>query len=112
MDEVGFRATQDVSSHPALIGKFRKIMQRFRIDWPNVQWNDLRKPLYSGIAARLFLSNIPAPIPYDIPGQAAYWKRYYNTGAGAGTEQKFIDDSKRLQSIPTEGIHRAMISSK
>jgi hypothetical protein len=28
---------------------------RFGIQWNNVQWSDLRKPLYSGLTAALFL---------------------------------------------------------
>ena len=99
VDDIGFRATQDVSSHPALEGKHRRIREVFGIDWSNVQWMDLRKPLYSGLAARLFLSNINQEIPLasDISGQAQYWKTYYNTKTGAGTVQKFIDDVMALE---------------
>ena len=35
-----------------------------------MKWNDLRKPLYSGLAARLFLLKIPAPIPSTLKDQA------------------------------------------
>ena len=84
VDQIGFNSTKDVSSHPALVKKHQKIKEEFNIDWSNVQWMDLRKPLYSGIAARLFLSNIVQAIPpaSDIMGQAQYWKTYYNTYLG------------------------------
>ena len=61
---------------------------------------DLRKPLYSGIAARLFLSNTPEPIPLasEIEMQGNYWKMYYNRN-GAGTVQKFVDDVMALRAI-------------
>lgn len=98
VDEIGFMDTQDVASHPGLRAKYEQILREFGINWPDVEWMDLRKPLYSGIAARLKLSNIPAPIPCDVAGQAAYWKRYYNTELGSGTEQKFIDDVMALGS--------------
>jgi len=35
------------------------------------------------------------PVHKDIKGYAAYWKKYYNTPLGAGTEQEFIDNYKR-----------------
>ena len=101
VDLVGFKDTQNTASHPGLSAKFLQIQQQFNIDWPSVQWEDLRKPLYSALAARLFLSNIPEPIPLasDVTGQASYWKMYYNTPAGAGTEEKFIEDVMALEAI-------------
>lgn len=50
---------------------------------------DLRKPLFSGVFARIRLYLVPAAIPNDINGQAAYWKKYYNSAAGAGTVTGF-----------------------
>ena len=99
VDLIGFESTQDVSSHPALVKKHQKIKKVFNIDWPNVQRMDLRKPLYSGLAARLFLSNIVQEIPpaSDIMGQAQYWKTYYNTDLGNGTVQDFIEKVKKLE---------------
>lgn len=91
VDLTGFRDTQDNASHPRLVSKFQEIQRHFGIDWPSVQWENLRKPLYSGIAARLFLSNVAESIPLasDVAGQASYWKRHYNTESGAGTEARF-----------------------
>jgi len=99
VDFIGFRDTKDTSAHPGLVTKFRAIQQKFGIDWPSVQWEDLRKPLYSGLASRLFLSNIVESIPFasDIAGQASYWKRYYNTNLGAGTQETFIEDVMALE---------------
>ncbi len=31
------------------------------------------------------------PESHDVQGLASYWKRYYNTPAGLGTEEKFIE---------------------
>ncbi|XP_072040074.1 uncharacterized protein, partial [Amphiura filiformis] len=96
-----FDDTQDITSHPGLVNKFAQIKQAFGIDWQAVQQSDLRKPLYSAIAARLYLSNIKPAIPKDLEAQAAYWKKYYNTEAGAGTEQDFIDRVKECEAPPT-----------
>ena len=93
VDESAFRDTQDFTSHPELLAKYEMIRMEFGIDWLQaVQWMDLRKPLYSGIAARLFISNIPSEIPCDIAGQGNYWADLYNrTG-----QQQFIDDIEGL----------------
>lgn len=41
---------------------------------------------------RLYYDAIAEPLPEadDIPGLAAYWKKYYNTPIGKGTEQAFV----------------------
>ena len=99
VDVIGFRDTQNTTAHPGFDAKFREIQQEFGIDWPSVQWEDLRKPLYSGLATRLFLSNVVESIPFasDVAGQASYWKTYYNTNLGAGTPETFIEDVMALE---------------
>ncbi|XP_072041372.1 uncharacterized protein [Amphiura filiformis] len=110
---IAFEDTKNTGSHPELVAKFAQIQQAFGIDWQAVEWSDLRKPLYSAIAARLFLLNIPQAIPNsaDIAGQAAYWKRHYNTAAGVGTEQDFIDrvQACAVQECAVEGIDLAFV---
>jgi hypothetical protein len=41
---------------------------------------------------RLHYRRVPEPLPdaEDINGLAAYWKKYYNTKAGRGSESEFI----------------------
>ena len=99
VDLSGFQDTQNTTSHPRLVSKFSQIQSKFGIDWRTVQWEDLRKPLYSGLAARLLLSNKPEPIPLasNVTAQASYWKEHYNTEKGAGTEEKFIQDVRALK---------------
>ena len=101
VDQIGFLDTKDTGSHPGLVAKYEKIQQHFAIDWPSVTWEDLRKPLYSGLAARLFLSNVNEPIPLasEIEMQGNYWKTYYNSNApnAAGTVQKFVNDVMALE---------------
>lgn len=45
--------------------------------------------------ARIHYLRFPELIPVDLPGMAAYWKKYYNTPLGRGTEQEFIDNYNR-----------------
>ena len=94
VDRTGFQDTQNVASHAKLKGHFKKINTDFGIDWSTVKYEDLRKPLYSAIAARLKYLNIASPIPpsWQLTRQAKYWKEHYNTRSGKGSVSKFKND--------------------
>ena len=93
-----FLDTQDTKNNPRLPGKFEGIREKFQIDWPSVTWRDLRRPLYSAIAARLVLFVAPTSIPQtsDIPAQAEFWMQYYNTG---GSTANFIAAASELEGM-------------
>lgn len=60
--------------------------------------DDLVGNLYYATAmCRVHYLRVPKPLPAanNIEGLAAYWKKYYNTPLGAGTEQQFIDNYKK-----------------
>ena len=63
------------------------------INLTEVQFEDLNNNDLLSIAfGRLYLrQRTGAGIPKSLEKQAAYWKKYYNTSAGAGTVEKFID---------------------
>lgn len=46
---------------------------------------------YACAMARVHYARAPAPLPRagDVVGMARYWKQYYNTLLGAGTESKY-----------------------
>lgn len=46
---------------------------------------------FAAAMCRVFYLRVKAPLPDDgdVAGLAAYWKRYYNTEAGAGTVAQF-----------------------
>ena len=48
---------------------------------------------YSTAIARIVYLRAPEALPVaeDLPGLARYWKKYYNTQAGRGTERQFIN---------------------
>lgn len=52
---------------------------------------DLRKPLFSGVFARIRLYLVSAGIPYGITEQARYWKTFYDTDKGKGTVDDYIN---------------------
>ena len=101
VDRIGFLETQSTSSHPGLARKHALIKEKLGIDWSTVTYSDLRKPLYSALAARQVISNWPRAIPDTVDGQANEWKTYYNTEAGAGTVKHFIDNSELISGDAT-----------
>ena len=67
--------------------------------YESLQWEDLRKPLWSALAARLTLFVIEGrggrlPTSSDISGQATFWSKYYGT---EGNANKFIADVQQLE---------------
>ena len=76
IDKIAFDDTQKTGSHRKLVKKHKIIKDLFGIDWIEVEWRELRKPLYSALGAWLYLSNDPSDIPETTEGQAKYWKRY------------------------------------
>ena len=93
IDKIGFTKTQDIKSHPKLKKWYKKIKDTTGIDWTKVKWEDLRKPAYSTLAARLYLVTIPEAIPKTLKDRASYYKKYYNR-SGKGTPSKFMESQK------------------
>ena len=94
--ESAFRDTTNIIEYRLLPAKLVDIKDHFGIEWAGVEWNDLRKPLYSAIAARLVLYNVPVAIPEanDIQAQADYWEGYYNL---AGSVSEFTGAARELE---------------
>ena len=68
-------------------------------NWERSTYEDLNRPLWSALAARLLLIhiadiNVDIPTASDISGQAEFWKTYYNED---GNETKFINDVEQLE---------------
>lgn len=51
---------------------------------------------YATAMCRIHYWRVPTALPTDLPGQAAYWKRHYNTAAGAGTEEQYRSNWRRF----------------
>lgn len=62
--------------------------------------HDLR---YATVMARIHYWRVPEPLPdaEDASGMAVYWKRYYNTELGAGTENQFLSAYYRFMPTAT-----------
>ncbi len=51
---------------------------------------------YACAMARILYYRCPGAIPQDVAGQAAYWKKYYNTPLGKGTTAEYMDNWERF----------------
>jgi hypothetical protein len=99
LDESALRETQNTMAHPSLTMIHYKIVAKLGINWRAVTKVDLLKPLYSGLAGRLFLNTLPESIPGTIKEQAVFWKKYYHK-TGTGTVDTFINDINEMQNSP------------
>lgn len=67
VDENAFEETKKATE------LFPAIEKTFGIKWQSVQWKDLLKPLYSGLAARILLHQKSKSVPRSIEEQAELW---------------------------------------
>ena len=90
-----FRATQNCNN-TYLQSACNSISTSFGIHWPAVTWSDLRKPLYSGMAAALYsLRTLGSQsMPGSITAQANLWVRMYG-----GRNNTFSDVASRASSM-------------
>lgn len=93
--------TQSERQH--LAQQYDLIRNKLGIEWPSVTGDDMRRPLYSALAAALFLTleGSPVTVPLTVEGQAAFWLSHYrHPAAGSGlTEQNFTEPVKNLQQL-------------
>jgi len=84
---------------------FKDLQDRFGKKFPMIvmrkaeemEW-DLRLAI---VMARIKYYSIPHALPADtLTEVAAYWKRWYNTPKGKGTEQEFVDNYIRYVGSP------------
>jgi len=84
----------------SLMGKCAEASMVDLKHWQNYDelvWADiLEKNIAAGIIhCRLKYWRVPKKMPSTIEGQAAYWKKYYNTEGGKGDPEHFIESVKK-----------------
>ena len=101
----------DEADFDGLLDQLSSIIQLYRgglrIDLDTaLSWEDLRKPLYSGIAAMLKLFQAEEQIPdfRNVTGQADFWIRYYrnNSGSRLVTRENFTAVASSGCSVPCQ----------
>lgn len=78
MDQDKFRETQTTSG---LQNEKSIIRNTFGINWDYVTWADLRKPLYSGIAAALY-TKLHSAVAWRIEDQANTYESLFQSSGG------------------------------
>ena len=102
VDEAIFTETQSNDTYPELLPLLQGIRLRTGLDWLEVTWDELQRPLFSGLAASIYLELVPeeVPGPGDIEGQARYWKRHFNSDP-LDTVQSFV---AAVEELEAEGV--------
>ncbi|XP_070175590.1 uncharacterized protein [Littorina saxatilis] len=75
VDSSMFQATK--ANTAQLRTKYAAIRDAFGIDWMSVQWQDLEKPLYSGLAAALYTFT-QGKVPTNLEQQGTYVHSHYH----------------------------------
>ena len=92
-----FQRTQTESGRLSQL--YSRIRSKLGIDWSAVTWADMRRPLYSALAAAMFLTleGAPANVPNTVDAQAAYWLTHFRKGQTTETVQNFTGPVKTFQ---------------
>lgn len=87
------------TSHQHPLSTNAATQKAFNIQWDKVTWNDLRKPLYSAIAAGLYILSISPnhEFPVSVTEQAALYQRVYG-GSTSNFLNKIKDLDKKCES--------------
>lgn len=65
------------------------------VDLTTISYADLKEDVFSIAIGRLYLKQLNTEtIPATLEGQAAYWKKYYNTSSGKGKIEDFITTNR------------------
>ncbi len=59
---------------------------------------------YATAMCRVHYRRVPDEIPKDLVGQAKYWKEFYNSPLGAGTEEEYIKNYRTFMGNGKKGV--------
>jgi hypothetical protein len=71
---------------PELRAKILKVSGIEKLDAKDLETNDV----LATCMCRVHYYRVKTPVPVDLQGWAGYWKQYYNTQHGKGTDVEFI----------------------
>ncbi len=98
VDQAMLEATQTSNARYYLFEYIKDVQAVFGLDWPSLEWEELRKPLVSGLAARMYIQwsgrRENNDLPRSIEKQAEFWEQHYRPG---GDVDNFITESNRLE---------------
>lgn len=95
VDECAFKATQNKRRENKQLAALHKMVRRtFGVTWPKVRYSDLRRPLYSVLAARIVLEMTERSIPRGLRNQARLWLETYHGCAEKPGKPQVWEDMK------------------
>lgn len=77
-----------------------KILADLKVDIATVKWEDLKFDHFKSLLfTRLLYWLKGDPIPATIEERAKYWKLHYNTKAGKGTVEHYLEMNRKYKAI-------------
>lgn len=89
--------TQNRRKYRKLAALQKQVRRRLGITWSKVRHYDLRRPLYSIVAARLYLEVILDSFPRKLKNQARFWGTRYH---------QCLESGKNIRSPPLSPYQR------
>ncbi len=104
MEKITFNECVKLLKQPSRLDLYYKVLKRAAsramgtFSMPSeFDFDEMVGNLYFATAfARVNYMRFPEPIPYSLADQAAYWKTYWNTRLGAGTEEEYVNNWNRF----------------
>ena len=95
VDECAFKSTQNKRRENKQLATLHKNIRRtFGVTWSKIKYRDLRRPLYSVLAARIILEMAVPSIPRGLRNQARLWLETYHECEGKHSHPQVWEDTK------------------
>ena len=99
IDKIAFDEVQKRATTPNEFKKFKKnvaiadeyLKETIGVPLRELTYSDLQDDRASAVVARLLLSLDPEPIPDTKEERSKHWKKFWNTEAGAGTPEDYLE---------------------
>ena len=105
-----FWDTQQIKFHPQLAEYFSRIYKAFGINWSKVEWEHVKQPLYSALAAGLLMSICSCGVlPRSghvsdlLEEQAQFWKKCYYS-----SERRYYNQRELINDFISQVTHNGM----
>ena len=99
IDEANYELTKNTTKFTGLVDLHEKIKLQFGIVWADTQWQDLLVPMYSGLAARLYVWTFPGDIPATLTDQAEYFANNFLVGTFNASADNFTRHSENHDEV-------------
>jgi len=106
VDECAFKATQTKRKENKHLATLHKTVRRtFGVTWSKIKYSDLRRPLYSVLAARIILEMPERSIPRGLRNQARLWLENYHGCAEKPGEPRVWEEMSKFIRVVKSSCH-------